>query len=131
MKALNFHVSIIFIAVLISVVSGFGSNFEIISKLSFLDFYKSGSYLEFLTFNQTFLENNNWWRLITPIFIHFSLSHLAFNALWIFVLGSKIEMLDGRFLFISLVIFTGIASNYIQHLWNGVALFGGLSGVVY
>ena len=131
MKALNFHVSIIFIAVLISVVSGFGSNFEIISKLSFLDFYKSGSYLEFLTFNQTFLENNNWWRLITPIFIHFSLSHLAFNALWIFILGSKIEMLDGRFLFISLVIFTGIASNYIQHLWNGVSLFGGLSGVVY
>ena len=60
MKALNFHISIIFIAVLISVVSGFGSSFEIISKLSFLDFYQSGSYLEFLTFNQTFLENNNW-----------------------------------------------------------------------
>jgi GlpG protein len=46
-------------------------------------------------------------------------------------LGSKIEMLDGRVLFLCLTIFTGVISNYIEYLWSGVSLFGGLSGVVY
>lgn len=131
MNIKNFHIPIIVIATLITVISNFGLNFEIIRNLSFLDFQRSGLYLEFVTFNQTYFIQNDWWRLITPIFIHFSLSHLAFNALWIFILGSKIEMLDGRLLFLCLVIFSGITSNYIEYLWSGVSLFGGLSGVVY
>ena len=131
MNTKNFHIPIIIIATVITVVSNFGSNFEIIRYLSFLDFQRSGSYLEFLSFNQTYIVQNDWWRLLTPIFIHFSFSHLAFNALWIYILGSKIEILDGRILFLCLTIFTGIISNYIEYLWSGVSLFGGLSGVVY
>ena len=131
MNIKNFHIPIIVIATLVTVISNFGLNFEIIRNLSFLDFQRSGSYLEFITFNQTYFIQNDWWRLITPIFIHFSFSHLAFNALWIFILGSKIEMLDGRLLFLCLVIFSGVTSNYIEYLWSGVSLFGGLSGVVY
>jgi len=127
----NFHIPIIVIATLVTVISNFGLNFEIIRNLSFLDFQRSGPYLEFITFNQTYFIQNDWWRLITPIFIHFSFSHLAFNALWIFILGSKIEILDGRLLFLCLVIFSGVTSNYIEYLWSGVSLFGGLSGVVY
>jgi len=130
-KNFNFHIPIIFLTVFITLISGFGASFELIGKLSFLDFYKSGPYLEFLSFNQTYIENNNWWRLITPMFIHFSLSHLAFNILWIYILGSRIEILDGRLLFFNLVLFTSIASNCIEYLWSGVSLFGGLSGVVY
>ena len=127
----NFHIPIIIIATALTVVSNFGSNFEIIRYLSFLDFQRSGSYLEFLSFNQTYIVQNDWWRLLTPIFIHFSFSHIAFNALWIYILGSKIEILDGRVLFLCLTIFTGVISNYIEYLWSGVSLFGGLSGVVY
>ena len=131
MNIKNFHIPIIVIATLVTVISNFGLNFEIIRNLSFLDFQQSGPYLEFITFNQTYFIQNDWWRLITPIFIHFSFSHLAFNALWIFILGSKIEILDGRLLFLCLVIFSGVTSNYIEYLWSGVSLFGGLSGVVY
>jgi GlpG protein len=127
----NFHIPIIIFASGLTLITSFGFNFEIIKYFSFLDFKQSGSYLEFLSFNETYLMQNEWWRLLTPVFIHFSLSHLAFNALWIYILGSKIEELDGNFLFLVLVIFTGVASNYIQYIWGGVSLFGGLSGVVY
>ena len=47
------------------------------------------------SFEQTFYENSQWWRLITPMFIHFSFAHLAFNCLWIYILGEKIEKFDG------------------------------------
>jgi GlpG protein len=77
------------------------------------------------------MQNNEWWRLITPMFIHFSLTHLVFNCLWIYVLGSKIEQIDGHITFINLVIFSSIISNLAQHFFGESALFGGLSGVIY
>ena len=65
------------------------------------------------------------------MFIHFSLTHLVFNCLWIYVLGSKIEQIDGHITFINLVIFSSIISNLAQHFFGGSSLFGGLSGVIY
>ena len=82
-------------------------------------------------FDQTFWIGNQWWRLITPIFIHFSFAHLAFNCLWIFILGEKIENTDGSLIFILLVIFSAILSNCLQYFWTETSLFGGLSGVIY
>ena len=43
------------------------------------------------SFNQTFFMDNQWWRLISPILIHFSLAHLAFNCLWIYILKELSE----------------------------------------
>ncbi len=63
--------------------------------------------------------------------IHFSLTHLIFNCLWIYILGREIEQLDGKVIFIFLVLFTSASSNYLQYAFSGPALFGGLSGVVY
>ena len=83
------------------------------------------------SFEQTFYVNSQWWRLITPMFIHFSFAHLAFNCLWIYILGEKIEKIDGSFVFFCLVIFSAIFSNSLQFFWSNTSLFGGLSGVIY
>ena len=83
------------------------------------------------SFEQTFYVNSQWWRLITPMFIHFSFAHLAFNCLWIYILGEKIEKFDGSFVFFCLVIFSAIFSNSLQFFWSNTSLFGGLSGVIY
>ena len=131
----NFHIPIILISVAIALVSNFGSIISIIEPLTFLKFNLSPTIATgrpiFISFNDTFLGNNEWWRLITPMFIHFSFAHLSFNCLWIYILGEKIEKVDGSLTFISIVIFTAVSSNSLQYFWNGSSLFGGLSGVIY
>ena len=125
---------IILISILVAFFSNYGSVLVLIEPLTFIKIdlgsYKNG-YVSFNSFETTYMQNNEWWRLITPMFIHFSLTHLVFNCLWIYVLGSKIEQIDGHITFINLVIFSSIISNLAQYFFGESALFGGLSGVIY
>ena len=125
---------IILISILVAFFSNYGSVLVLIEPLTFikvdLGSYKNG-YVSFNSLETTYMQNNEWWRLITPMFIHFSLTHLVFNCLWIYVLGSKIEQIDGHITFINLVIFSSIISNLAQHFFGESTLFGGLSGVIY
>ena len=77
------------------------------------------------------LSSGQWWRLITPIFLHFGLMHLVFNSLWIWILGEMIERNQGQVKLILVKLFTALVSNSAQFLINGSSQFGGLSGVVY
>ena len=125
---------IILISILIAFLSNYGSIIAIIEPFTFIKIdlgsYQNG-YVTFNSVENTYMQNNEWWRLVTPMFIHFSLTHLVFNCLWIYVLGSKIEQIDGHITFINLVIFSSIISNLAQHFFGESALFGGLSGVIY
>jgi len=46
-------------------------------------------------------------------------------------LGSKIEIIDGKGIFLTLFLISGFLSNLGQYLWTNNYLFGGLSGSVY
>ena len=117
---------------MIAFISNFGSLISLIEPLTFTKIIISNQgYASLLGADQTFLVDNEWWRIITPIFIHFSFAHLAFNCLWIYILGEKIENTDGSLVFIILVTFSAILSNSLQYFWTESSLFGGLSGVIY
>ena len=132
MNIKNFHILIILISIGIALISGFGRYAGVIDFLTFLKpNIASNEYINFLSFEETFFEEGQWWRLLTPMFVHFSFAHLAFNCLWIYVLGSKIELFDGHIKFILLVIFSSLFANYSQYIFTESILFGGLSGVVY
>tara|TARA_B100000886_G_scaffold20348_1_gene13042 strand:+ start:204 stop:782 length:579 start_codon:yes stop_codon:yes gene_type:complete len=116
----------------IAFISNFGSLISVIEPLTYTKIIISNQgYASLLDADKTFLEDNEWWRIITPIFIHFSFAHLAFNCLWIYILGEKIENTDGSLVFIILVTFSAILSNSFQYFWTESSLFGGLSGVIY
>ena len=121
-------------SILIAFLSNYGSVLAFIEPFTCIKIdlgsYQKG-YVSFNSLETTYIQNNEWWRLITPMFIHFSLTHLVFNCLWIYVLGSKIEQIDGHITFINLVIFSSIISNLAQYFFGESALFGGLSGVIY
>ena len=125
------YIWLIALACLISFSSSFGSKLNLIEPIFFNKFLISFNQIQFYDFKTTYLIGNEWWRLITPMFIHFSPTHLIFNSLWIYILGREIEQLDGKIIFIILILFTSISSNYLQYSFSGPSLFGGLSGVVY
>jgi GlpG protein len=114
----------------VTFVTNFGQN-NFVTNLVFLKMDVSFNQLIFYSLNKTYLIDNDWWRLITPVFIHFSFSHIIFNCLWIYVLGKNIERIDGKIIFLILFLFAGIFSNFAQYYFGGVSLFGGLSGVVF
>jgi GlpG protein len=72
-----------------------------------------------------------WWRLVTPIFIHFGLAHLLFNVAVVVEFGRRIERSGGSWLLLGLTLVIAVCSNVAQFLISGAALFGGLSGVAY
>lgn len=77
------------------------------------------------------LERREYWRLLTPAFLHFGIFHIVFNALWIWEFGRRIERLAGHGNFLLIFLATAVGSNLGQQLWQPDELFGGLSGVVY
>jgi len=76
------------------------------------------------------LSKGQIWRLITPDFLHFSWTHIIFNSVMLWFLGSQIEFIDGRTRLLVLALVASLLSNGLQYLVTG-PLFGGLSGVVY
>ena len=109
----------------------FLTNFGFSSLLEPFLFLKSSGSNLCPSFHATYISSQEWWRLITPTFLHFSLTHLIFNCLWIYILGSKIEIIDGKGIFLTLFLISGLSSNLGQYFITGDYLFGGLSGVVY
>lgn len=118
---------IIATAIFLTLFTNFGNHGSLESFL----FIKPSFGSIYSSLEHTYLIKNEWWRLITPTFLHFSITHLAFNSLWIYILGSKIERMDGRALFVMVFVLTSVLSNAGQLLWSQQYMFGGLSGAVY
>ncbi len=72
-----------------------------------------------------------YWRLVTPAFLHFGWLHIVFNALWLWELGSRVERVMGHLNMVLLFLVIAAVSNSSQYLFGGPGLFGGMSGVVY
>ena len=78
-----------------------------------------------------FIAHGQYWRLVTPIFLHFGWVHITFNMLWLWELGRRIEMQCGKIHFISVAFFIAVSSNLYQAASTPYAYFGGMSGVIY
>ena len=76
------------------------------------------------------IAGGQFWRLLTPIFLHFGPMHLIFNMLWLKDLGTVIEKLASTRVLLGLVLVAGVLSNVGQFMAAG-PFFGGMSGVVY
>jgi GlpG protein len=84
----------------------------------------------FLTLGKS-LQAGEIWRLVTPAFLHFGFLHFAFNSLWMWDLGRRLELYMGKSNYLLFFVVTAVLSNGAQYFWEPNTNFGGMSGVVY
>ncbi|KQL56695.1 MULTISPECIES: rhomboid family intramembrane serine protease [Bacillaceae] len=78
------------------------------------------------------IEYGEYWRLITPIFLHNDLFHLAFNMGALLIFGPALESMIKKWKFVLLFLLPGILANivtfYLQHSYY---MHLGASGSIY
>ena len=115
----------------VALLTQLGENIQMVSHFAFVKIKVMGQYAYFANLEQT-LAAGEYWRLLSPVFLHFGIVHLAFNGMWLFDLGRRIEYRQGSLHLFGLVTVTGLLSNFAQYWFGGeTSLFGGFSGVIY
>lgn len=125
-----FYTPIVLVLILLSALGGLAVATE--TGRVFLHFFSFQDFTDthYIPLQES-LASGELWRLLTPIFLHFGIFHFLFNSLWMWDLGRRLELLQGRWGFLLFVMVTGIASNLTQYFWSDSSNFGGMSGVVY
>lgn len=79
---------------------------------------------------KTYLEDHQWWRLFTPMFLHLGWLHLIFN-MWILKdFGTAIENLESTRKLLAMVVVINLLASFAQFFFESLR-FGGFSGVNY
>ena len=75
--------------------------------------------------------SGDWWRLVTYMFLHGGLMHIAFNMWCLWDLGQLCESLYGKWTFGAIYIITGIAGGVASVGWNPFVSSVGASGAIF
>lgn len=86
-------------------------------------------------FTPYILENGEYYRLFTCMFLHFGIYHLFFNMLLLIYIGNSLEKQMGKFRYLIIYLVGGMAGNVLSLLFDmhtGVyAVSAGASGAIF
>jgi len=113
----------------------------VIFLCSDLVFYERQEEIAFyMTLNPVLvLKHGEYRRLLTSMFYHFSIDHLVYNMLMLYMMGAILEPFYGRVRYILLFFVSGLVADAASLWYNGVLLSeegaysfsAGASGAVY
>ena len=72
-----------------------------------------------------------WWRLLTAMFVHIGLVHLALNMWCLWQLGLLAEYLYGPKTFLALYVMSGLAASIVSLARNPLVVTAGASGAIF
>lgn len=75
--------------------------------------------------------DGQWWRLLSSVFLHWSLMHLVFNAAALIFLGRILEPLLGTAVFFISYLVMGVLASIVSVLFNDNVVSAGASGAVF
>jgi len=75
--------------------------------------------------------NGQWWRLVSHMFVHIGLIHLAFNMYFLYRLGTDCERLLGSVTYAGMYLVAGIAGGVASLLWHPYVTSAGASGALF
>lgn len=77
-----------------------------------------------------FIIAGEWWRLVTPVFLHANLIHLGINCYSLFIFGTQVEALFGYRRYIVIYMLSGIASVVLSFVMSP-SMSVGASGAIF
>jgi membrane associated rhomboid family serine protease len=77
------------------------------------------------------IARGQWWRFVTPIFIHIGLLHIFFNSYALWIVGPQVEKLYGSARFVMIYVLTGIAGVYGSYRYHPGSISAGASGAIF
>jgi rhomboid protease GluP len=76
------------------------------------------------------IYQGEWWRFITPVFLHIGFLHLAMNTLALYFLGVAVERIFGNVRFLFIYLFAGV-TGFIASFLFSANLSAGASGAIF
>jgi rhomboid protease GluP len=76
------------------------------------------------------IVQGEYWRLLTPVFLHIGLTHLVFNGFAILSFGRLAEMMYGHGRFLAIYLVSGITGATFSYLLSR-GLSAGASGAIF
>jgi rhomboid protease GluP len=78
-----------------------------------------------------FTTGGEWWRVLTSLFIHFGIIHLAFNMWAIATFGPLAERLYGSVNYLLIYLVAGVAGSLVSISWRPDINSAGASGAIF
>lgn len=75
--------------------------------------------------------SGEWWRLLTCVFVHAGIIHIAFNMWCLWNLGALCESLYGRWTYAAVYLICGIGASLTSAGWNPYRASVGASGAIF
>lgn len=73
--------------------------------------------------------SGQYWRLVTPMFLHGSIIHLGFNMYALHILGRRVERFFGSIRFLGLYLVAGIAGNVFSFIFTSAPSLGSSTAI--
>lgn len=77
------------------------------------------------------VADGGWWRLVTAMFLHASLLHIAFNMYALWIIGTPVEQYLGRVRYIGLYFVSGLAGSAGALVQSPLTPVVGASGAIF
>ncbi|KAG5185646.1 hypothetical protein JKP88DRAFT_219036 [Tribonema minus] len=77
------------------------------------------------------IMRGQWYRLVTPIFLHANLAHLLMNSMSLYNIGPFVEQWFGKRRMLSIYVLSGVSGVLASCYWNPRASSVGASGAIF
>jgi membrane associated rhomboid family serine protease len=81
--------------------------------------------------NSLINDQQQYWRLVSAIFIHIGFAHFILNNYALWILGQQIEQIYGSSRFVLIYLVSGIAGSIASYVFNAEAVSAGASGAIF
>ncbi|WP_420843297.1 rhomboid family intramembrane serine protease [Levilactobacillus senmaizukei] len=76
------------------------------------------------------VQQGEWWRLVTPIFLHIGFTHILMNMITLYFVGMQIEAAFGHTRFLIMFLVAGIGGNVASFCFSD-SLSAGASTAIF